>query len=160
MKQAHVWKSGLLIFIGNCTGKQGYIKSMISFEISKSASDLFWSEDATVHMLIFMIKALQKENIKMSTWFSPSWLSNKKPYHHGFWSHFHSKNCQSPVVQAVLALLIVDMNYHFIFRLQVKRHEGTIKTFLGKCLFFLHTPWISCDLAVLGTEMLNGYSEE
>lgn len=39
---------------------------MISFEISQSASDLFWSEDATVHMLIIMIKALQKENIKMS----------------------------------------------------------------------------------------------
>lgn len=39
---------------------------MISFEISKSAADVFWSEDATVHMLIIMIKTLQKENIKMS----------------------------------------------------------------------------------------------
>lgn len=53
----------------------------------------------------------------------------KEPHHHGFWSHFHSKNCQSPTVEAVLTLLIVDMKYHFVFRLQVKKHEETISLY-------------------------------
>lgn len=43
------------MFIANCTGKQGYIKFMISFETPRTA-DVFRSEDATLHMLIIMIK--------------------------------------------------------------------------------------------------------
>lgn len=64
------WNRHMHVKLNSCGFLQqaahGYIKYMFSFEISRTISDLYCDEDATITMLIITIKSFQKETVKMS----------------------------------------------------------------------------------------------